>query len=103
MSINLNAASVRELTQLPRIAADKARKIVHYREVRKGFRDWDDVGRTPGITSADVEAIRTRAWLGPPRTRGWIGTDRRRTGRGLGGRAASPAGLRRRASGRARG
>jgi len=51
MSINLNAASVRELTQLPRIAADKARKIVHYREVRKGFRDWDDVGRTPGSTS----------------------------------------------------
>jgi hypothetical protein len=30
---------------------------VRYREVRKGFRDWDDVGRTPGITSADVEAI----------------------------------------------
>lgn len=94
MSINLNAASARELTQLPRIGADKARKIVRYREVRRGFRDWDDVGRTPGITSTDVEAIRTRAWLGPPRTRGWIGTDRRRSGR---------AGLRRRTGGPSRG
>jgi hypothetical protein len=103
MSINLNAASARELTQLPRIAADKARKIVHYREVRKGFRDWDEVGRRPGITSADVAAIRTRAWLGPPRIRGWIGTDRRRSGRSPGERTAAPAGIRRRTYGRVRG
>ena len=62
--INLNAASEHELTQLPRIGADKARRIVHHRAVRKGFRDWADFAETPGITDLDVEAIRTRAWIG---------------------------------------
>jgi Helix-hairpin-helix motif len=63
--INLNAASEHELTQLPRIGADKARRIVHHRAVRKGFRDWADFAETPGITDADVEIIRSRAWIGP--------------------------------------
>jgi len=62
--INLNAASQHELTQLPRIGADKARRIVHQRAVRKGFRDWADFAETPGVTQQDVEAIRTRAWIG---------------------------------------
>lgn len=62
--INLNAASEHELTQLPRIAADKARRIVHHRTIRKGFRDWADFAETAGITERDVEAIRTRAWIG---------------------------------------
>jgi DNA uptake protein ComE-like DNA-binding protein len=60
-TMNLNSASERELTQLPRIGADKARRIVQYRAIRKGFRDWADFASTPGITAADVEAIRTRA------------------------------------------
>ena len=62
--INLNAASEHELTQLPRIGVDKARRIVHYRAVRKGFRDWADFAETPGITELDVEALRMRAWIG---------------------------------------
>lgn len=65
LRINLNAASEHELTQLPRIGVDKARRIVHYRAVRKGFRDWADFAETPGITDADVEIIRSRAWIGP--------------------------------------
>jgi len=64
-AVNLNTASEHELTQLPRIGADKARKIVHYRAIRKGFNDWTDFAQTPGITEEDVEAIRTRAWIGP--------------------------------------
>lgn len=64
--MNLNVASKRELTQLPRIGADKARRIVHCRATRRGFRDWLDFGRIPGITDADIEAIRSRAWIGPP-------------------------------------
>jgi hypothetical protein len=63
--INLNAASEHELTQLPRIGVDKARRIVHHRTVRKGFRDWDDFAETPGITAEDVEIIKSRAWIGP--------------------------------------
>jgi hypothetical protein len=64
--LNLNSAGEHELTQLPHIGADKARRIVRCRATRKGFRDWADFARTPGITEADVEAIRTRSWIGPP-------------------------------------
>jgi len=63
--IDLNVASVRELTQLPHVGADKARKIVHHRALRKGFRDWRDFADTPGVSEEDVEAIRRRAWIGP--------------------------------------
>ncbi|MBI4736210.1 MAG: helix-hairpin-helix domain-containing protein [candidate division NC10 bacterium] len=80
--MNLNAVSEHELTQLPRIGADKARRIVGYRAIRKGFRDWADFAGTPGITEADVEAIRTRAWIGPPIEAIQSVTARRRTARG---------------------
>ena len=63
--MDLNTASARELTQLPRIGGDKARKIVRYRAIRKGFRDWEDFAGTPGVTAEDVEAIRARARIGP--------------------------------------
>lgn len=78
--INLNAASQHELTQLPRIGADLARRIVHYRAIRKGFRDWEDFSGISGITAEDVEAIRARAWIGPPRQPERTSPDRRRTG-----------------------
>lgn len=81
MPINLNTASAREMTQLPRIGADRARRIVRYRTMRKGFRDWADFASTPGITEADVEAIRTRAWIGARTEQGRVMPDRRRTGR----------------------
>jgi hypothetical protein len=63
--IDLNVASERQLTQLPRVGVDKARKIVHHRTLRKGFRDWSDFAGTPGVSEEDVEAIRRRAWIGP--------------------------------------
>ena len=91
--MNLNAATQRELTQLPRVGADKARRIVHLRAIRKGFRDWPDFSRVPGITKDDVEAIRTRAWIGPPLEGGWPAADRRRTGGGRGSEAATAAGF----------
>lgn len=80
--MNLNAASEHELTQLPRIGANKARRIVHYRAIRKGFRDWADFARIPGMTEDDVEAIRSRAWIGPPIEDVRSGTTRRRPARG---------------------
>jgi DNA uptake protein ComE-like DNA-binding protein len=80
--LNLNGANEHELTQLPHIGADKARKIVHYRAIRKGFRDWADFASTPGITEADVEAIRARAWIGPPVKEVLAGTSRQRRSRG---------------------
>lgn len=79
--MNLNIATERELTQLPRVGADKARKIAHYRAIRKGFRDWDDSARTPGLTEADVEAIQSRACIGPLPDAGFFVEGRRRSGR----------------------
>lgn len=76
--INVNTASERELTQLPRIGADKARRIVHYRTIRKGFRDWADFAAVPGITDADVSAIRSRALIGPRPDQPRTVSDRRR-------------------------
>ena len=63
--VNLNSASERELTQLPRIGADKARRIVHYQAIRRGFRDWVDFAAAVGISEEDVEAIQAKAWIGP--------------------------------------
>ena len=80
--MNLNSATEKELTQLPRIGADKARRIVRYRATRRGFRDWADFAGTPGITEADVEEIRRRAWIGPPIEDVRSVTTRRRTARG---------------------
>jgi predicted DNA-binding helix-hairpin-helix protein len=76
--INLNAASEHELTQLPRIGVDKARRIVHHRTERKGFRDWDDFAETPGVTAEDVEIIKLRAWIGPRPEQPSTAADRRR-------------------------
>lgn len=76
--INLNAATEHELTQLPRIGVDKARRIVHHRTERKGFRDWDDFAETPGITAEDVEIIKLRAWIGSRPEQPRTAADRRR-------------------------
>jgi DNA uptake protein ComE-like DNA-binding protein len=57
---NLNTANEHRLTQLPRIGADKARRIAHHRTVRSGFLDWADLAETPGITDAAVAVICTR-------------------------------------------
>jgi hypothetical protein len=97
--MNLNGASEQELTQLPRIGVDKARRIVHYRAIRRGFRDWADFACTPGITEADVEAIRTRAWIGPLAEESGTATARRRSSRGPKGETASTARFWRWASG----
>ncbi len=63
--MNLNTASRQELTQLPRIGADTARRIIAARRIHRRFRSWADVARIRGITRQDLEAIRTRAWIGP--------------------------------------
>lgn len=81
LRINLNSASPRELTQLPRIGADTARRIVHYRALRKGFRNWDDFATTPGVSEEDVKAICSRAWIGPGPEPSRLPPNSRRSGR----------------------
>ncbi len=99
MRINLNSAGEHELTQLPRSGIDRARKIVHQRTLRKGFRDWEDFARTPGVSAADVEAIRSRAYLGPPAAEVVVSEDRKRTGHSPDALAGSASAFWRRARG----
>ncbi len=96
--IDLNSATERELTQLPRIGVDMARRIVHRRIVRKGFRDWLDFARASGLAIEDVEAIQGRACIAPAREK--EGPSR---GRPRHGKAAGPTGAFRRAAWRAAG
>lgn len=79
--IDVNTASESELTQLPRIGADKARRIVHCRALRKGFRDWTDFADALGMSDADVDAIKARAEIGPKPERARTTSDRRRNAR----------------------
>jgi len=76
--IDLNTASEHELTQLPRIGADTARRIVHLRATRKGFRDWADFAETLGLSGPDVDAIKSRAWIGPASVPPTTASERRR-------------------------
>ena len=63
--IDINSAREEDLTQLPRIGADRARHIIRHRMIRKGFRDWQDFAETLEIPAEDIAAIRTMAWIGP--------------------------------------
>lgn len=94
--MNLNTAAAGDLTQLPRVGADKARRIARRRASRRGFRNWADFARTPGLSEADVEAIQRRAWIGPAPEGGWPAADRRRTSRAATGWGASAITARRR-------
>jgi hypothetical protein len=98
--LDLNAAAVRELTQLPGVGVDTARRIVARRAARRGFRDWSDFAATPGVRPDDAEAIRGRADIGP--LPGDLpGRDRARRSRRTGNLAGSAASFwRRRRGGR---
>ncbi len=79
--IDVNTASESELTQLPRIGVDKARRIVRCRDLRKGFRDWADFANTLGMSDADVDVIKARAEIGPRPELARTASDRRRNAR----------------------
>jgi competence ComEA-like helix-hairpin-helix protein len=65
--VDLNRASSRELTVLPGIAIDMARKIVAFREHHGGeIHDWEELLRIRGFPADRLEEIRARARLVPP-------------------------------------
>jgi hypothetical protein len=80
--LNVNSASEGELSQLPRVGADTARRIVHYRAIRRGFRDWGDFAAVLGISEEDVMAIRAKARIGPFTESTRTESGRKRTVRG---------------------
>lgn len=64
--IDLNTASSRELTQLPGVGIDMARKIVAFRERHGGeIHEWEELLRIHGFPVERMEEIRERAVLTP--------------------------------------
>lgn len=58
LRVNLNTASVEELTRLPGIGETKAKDIVAYREEHGHFRSVEEVQNVPGIGSKTFDKIR---------------------------------------------
>lgn len=52
--VNLNSASVDELSRIPGIGKEHAKDIVNYRP----FRSWDDLKKVPGFSDTMVQDIR---------------------------------------------
>jgi DNA uptake protein ComE-like DNA-binding protein len=64
--IDLNTASSHEMTVLPGIAIDMARKIVAFRERHGGeIHDWDELLSIHGFPADRMEEIRERSCLLP--------------------------------------
>ena len=64
--IDLNRASSHEMTQLPGVGIDVARKIVAFRERHGGeIHDWDELLAIHGFPADRMEEIRERAVLVP--------------------------------------
>lgn len=64
--IDLNTASVAELTQLPGVAKNVAYNIVNHRERHGLFTAWEELERVKEFPSERVEEIKARAELRCP-------------------------------------
>jgi len=62
--VNINTATVDELTTLPMIGRTRARAIVQDRDTRGPFQRVDDLTRVPGIGPATLNAIRNLVTTG---------------------------------------
>ncbi len=56
--ININTATVQELTALPGIGQTKAEAIVKYREANGPFKTVEDLGKVKGIGDKILEGIK---------------------------------------------
>lgn len=63
--VNINAATVEELQQLPRVGPALAQRIVAYREMYGPFRNIEDLMKVSGIGEAIFAAIRDYITVGP--------------------------------------
>jgi competence protein ComEA len=60
LAINLNTATVKELESLPGIGPALARRIVDFREKRRGFKRVEELLEVPGISERKWKMIRDK-------------------------------------------
>jgi len=65
-AININAATVKQLTQLPGIAKNLAYRIVNHRDRHGYFTAWEELAEVKGFPMRALEEIKKRANLLPP-------------------------------------
>ena len=63
--IDINTASVEELTSLPRIGPVRAQAIADYRKANGPFRSMEELGEVKGIGPATLVTMKRRATVGP--------------------------------------
>jgi hypothetical protein len=64
--ININAASPKQLTQLPGIAKNLAYRIVNHRKRHGFFTHWEELAEVKEFPVEALERIKQRATLDPP-------------------------------------
>ena len=62
--VNINTASVQELTSLPGIGQAKAEAIVKYREANGPFKSVDDITKVSGIGPKMLEKLKDEITIG---------------------------------------
>lgn len=62
--VNINTATIDQLTMLPGIGHSKAQSIVDYREENGFFETVDDLSKVNGITEKMVETLRKYITVG---------------------------------------
>src|ERR1700756_5048629 len=65
-TININTATVKELTQLPRIAKNLAYSIVNHRNRHGYFTHWEELLEVKEFPAGALGQIKQRANISPP-------------------------------------
>lgn len=57
-NIDLNSASLEELSEMDIIGRKRAEDLVQEREKRGGFKEWKDLKQVPGFTETLIEDLK---------------------------------------------
>ena len=56
--VNVNKAAAQELADSLKVTSDEAAAIVKYREQNGNIKDWDDLGKVPGLDIKKLEPMK---------------------------------------------
>ncbi len=68
--INVNQATLGDMTKLPGMSEDLAKAILQYRTSNGPFKTTDDLLKVPGMTKETVDAISPKIAFGPAKSQG---------------------------------